>query len=157
EKNPGQRYPTAEALAEDLERWLRHEPIQARPGGMFDRSVKWVRRNRAIAGTIGAIAALGVALGVIVWQSMTRPTMGTGNLKTLAVILRAANPNSASMAKECSRDLIDLCTRLSGVKTLTRTQILKWESSDRPVEQIAQALGASAVLMGELRQDGDAF
>ena len=156
EKSPAARYPTAEALAEDLDRWLRHEPIQARPSGLFDRGVKWVRRNPAIAGAMVAVAALAAAIGIIVWQRISARTAGTG-LKTLAVVLRPADPASGSMAKECSRDLIDLCTRLSGVKTVPRTQVLRWEAADQPAEQIASALGVSAVLVGELRQAGDRF
>src|SRR5438477_7569662 len=41
EKEPGRRYATALALAEDLERWLRHEPIQARRASLFIRGKKW--------------------------------------------------------------------------------------------------------------------
>ena len=37
EKDPKRRYPSALALAEDLERWLKHEPIQARHTGVFAR------------------------------------------------------------------------------------------------------------------------
>src|SRR5207302_11017648 len=45
EKDPKRRYPSALTLAEDLERWLKHEPIQARRTGVFTRSKKWVQRN----------------------------------------------------------------------------------------------------------------
>ena len=45
EKNPKRRYSSALALAEDLGRWLKHEPIQARHTGIFTRGQKWVRRN----------------------------------------------------------------------------------------------------------------
>jgi serine/threonine-protein kinase len=45
EKDPQRRYSSALALAEDLERWLRREPIQARRTGVFTRGGKWVRRN----------------------------------------------------------------------------------------------------------------
>ena len=45
EKDPKRRYSSALALAEDLERWLKHEPIQARHTGVFARGRKWVRRN----------------------------------------------------------------------------------------------------------------
>src|SRR5215468_9509803 len=43
EKNPRYRYSSALELAEDLERWLRHEPIRAKRSGFFTRSRKWVR------------------------------------------------------------------------------------------------------------------
>ena len=49
EKDPKRRYSSALALAEDLERWLKHEPIRARRTGVFTRGKKWVRRNPSIA------------------------------------------------------------------------------------------------------------
>ena len=45
EKDPKRRYSSALALAEDLERWLKHEPILARHTGLIGRGRKWVRRN----------------------------------------------------------------------------------------------------------------
>ena len=49
QKNPAQRYATAEALAEDLERWLRHEPIHARPSAVWEKGIKWTKRHPARA------------------------------------------------------------------------------------------------------------
>src|SRR5213596_374334 len=46
ESDPKARYQSAEALADDLEHWLRHEPIQARHTGVFARGRKWMRRHR---------------------------------------------------------------------------------------------------------------
>ncbi|MFO0808959.1 MAG: serine/threonine-protein kinase [Gemmataceae bacterium] len=69
EKDPSRRYGSAEALADDLERWLRHEPIQARPAGVVERTVKWARRRPAIAALLAALAlAVGVGVGVGVAQ-----------------------------------------------------------------------------------------
>src|SRR2546425_2037031 len=45
EKDPKRRYASALALAEDLERWLKHKPIRARRTGLFARGKKWVQRN----------------------------------------------------------------------------------------------------------------
>ncbi|PYJ26260.1 MAG: hypothetical protein DME90_12135, partial [Verrucomicrobia bacterium] len=45
ESDPNVRYQSAEALADDLEHWLHHEPIRARRSGVFTRGGKWVRRN----------------------------------------------------------------------------------------------------------------
>jgi Protein kinase domain len=48
-KEPGKRYATAANLAEDLRRFQVGEPIKARPVGGMERTVKWVRRNPALA------------------------------------------------------------------------------------------------------------
>jgi WD40 repeat protein len=61
-KEPGRRYASAEALAEDLERWLHGEPIRARRTRAWERVVKWVRRRPAAASllAVSVLAALGL-------------------------------------------------------------------------------------------------
>jgi WD40 repeat protein/tRNA A-37 threonylcarbamoyl transferase component Bud32 len=54
-KQPHQRYASATALADDMERWLTGEPIQARPAGRCERAVKWARRRPALAGLLGLL------------------------------------------------------------------------------------------------------
>jgi WD40 repeat protein len=64
EKDPGKRYRSAEALADDLARRLRGEPIQARPAGRAERLVKWARRRPALAALLAVSAvALAAVLG----------------------------------------------------------------------------------------------
>jgi WD40 repeat protein len=55
-KEPQRRYGSAEALAEDLERWLRREPIRARPSRIWERLYKWTRRRPASAALVGVSA-----------------------------------------------------------------------------------------------------
>jgi WD40 repeat protein/serine/threonine protein kinase len=49
EKNPRQRYGSAEALADDLERWLQGDMIKARRPGRLEWTIKWLRRHPARA------------------------------------------------------------------------------------------------------------
>src|SRR5213596_2968601 len=69
EKDPTRRYASALALAEDLEHWLRHEPILARHTGVFIRGRKWMRRNPTSALLAASLIALAAAAGWIVWKS----------------------------------------------------------------------------------------
>jgi WD40 repeat protein/serine/threonine protein kinase len=66
-KDPKDRYPSADALGEDLRRFLADEPIKARPVGPLERAWIWARRRPALAGllAVGFIAALAM-VGAIV-------------------------------------------------------------------------------------------
>ncbi len=55
-KEPSRRYPTADALAADLRRYLNREPIQARPVGASERLWRWCRRNPLVASLTTAVA-----------------------------------------------------------------------------------------------------
>lgn len=70
EKEPSRRYPSAEAMADDLEHWLAGEPIAARPASPATRAWLWVRRRPTHAATAAALVALalaGIALGAAKW------------------------------------------------------------------------------------------
>lgn len=72
EKRPDDRYDSAAALADELERWLEGRPIEARPTGQFTRLFKWSRRRPAIAGLAGLSIASLIALFVSLVVSRER-------------------------------------------------------------------------------------
>ena len=68
-REPRARYQTAGAMAGDLHRWLRGEPILARPTGRLERSVLWCRRNPRVAGLAASLfATVLVGFLAVVWQ-----------------------------------------------------------------------------------------
>jgi hypothetical protein len=68
-KEPAKRYGSAEKLAEDLERWLRGEPVHARPIRLGGRLVKWVKRRPFIASFAAVVVLVSLlSLGFVRWQ-----------------------------------------------------------------------------------------
>jgi hypothetical protein len=73
EKEPRRRYATAAELADDLSRFLRGEPVQARRVRAWERGLKWARRRPALAGlaVVGLVALVSVVAGGL-WFARAR-------------------------------------------------------------------------------------
>ena len=75
-KEPQKRYETAAALADDVRRFERGEPILARPIGHVGRAVRWARRRPALAGALAAGVLLASALVVtVLWWHVQRTAL----------------------------------------------------------------------------------
>ena len=70
EKAPRDRYPSAAALADDLERWLDGKPIAARPASPRERLVKWAVRRPSAAALLVASAVAVAAGGMAIWGAV---------------------------------------------------------------------------------------
>jgi len=64
EKDPDRRYSSAKEMADDLRRFIRYEPIRARPLSLPARAARWLRRHARAAAAAAAIIVLAGALGI---------------------------------------------------------------------------------------------
>jgi hypothetical protein len=64
EKSPTARYPTARALAEELDRFLKGEPIHARPASVVRKTVSWARRHPGVLAALAAFVMVALSFGV---------------------------------------------------------------------------------------------
>src|SRR5262245_16677118 len=156
DKDPKRRYSSALALAEDLERWLKHEPIRARRIGVFTRGRKWVRRNPSIAAMAAMLLALAVPLGVIVWKSAFLRQPVTSGIAVLPFENLSDDREHAAFADGVHDDILTKLAKIADLKVISRTSVMEYRR-DRNVRQIGNDLGVSHVLEGSVRRIGTRF
>ena len=153
EKNSERRYPTAFALAEDLERWLKHQPIKARRAGIFTRGKKWGQRNPLAAAVIALSIALAACLSVIVWKIGPVGRQPTTRIAVLPFENLSNDREDASFADGVQDDLVTKLANIAAFKVISRTSVMQYRG-DRNMREIGHALRVSHVLEGSVRKTG---
>src|SRR5437660_656440 len=153
EKNPKRRYSSAFALAEDLDRWLKHEPILARHPGIIGRSRKWMRRNPSSALLAACLVALAAAAGWIVWKSeLIRHPVTTG-IDVLPFENLGDEKEHAAFADGVQDDILTKLAKIADLKVISRTSVMEYRGK-RNLRQIGNDLRVSHVLEGSVRRAG---
>src|SRR5262245_36461906 len=80
-KEPGERYQSARAMADDLGRFLADRPILARRAPWYEQAWRWSRRNPVVAGNSAAVAALLLGLTCLFFTAYVRESRLNKNLK----------------------------------------------------------------------------
>jgi tetratricopeptide (TPR) repeat protein/predicted Ser/Thr protein kinase len=111
EKDKGLRYPSAEALADDVNHYLRHEPIDARPPSAIYHLRKFARRNRAVVTALAlTITALVAGIATTSWQALR--ARGAERDAT----------DQALRARSAERDATDQATRARAAEAEARSE-----------------------------------
>jgi serine/threonine protein kinase/regulator of sirC expression with transglutaminase-like and TPR domain len=155
EKDPKRRYSSALALAEDLEHWLKHEPIQARHTGIFTRGKKWVRRNPTSALLATSLMGLAVAAGWIVWKSEFIPNPVTNGVAVLPFENLSPDPDNAYFASGIQDEILTRLAGIAGLKVISRTSTQQYQSKPRNLRDIAKQLGVAHILEGSVQKATD--
>jgi serine/threonine-protein kinase len=154
EKDPKRRYSSALALAEDLGRWLKHEPIQARHTGIFARGKKWVRRNPTSALLAACLITLASAAGWIVWKTeLIRQPLATGIAVLPFENLSEQREDAAAFVDGVQDDVLTKLARIADLKVISRTSVMEYRDK-RNIRQIGDELRVSHVLEGSVRRTG---
>jgi len=157
ESDPNARYQSAEALAEDLEHWLRHEPIRARRSGVFTRGRKWVRRNPTSTVLLAALVALAAGIvGVMVWKTESlhpiSPLVPAG-VAVLPFENLSADPENASFTDGVQDEILNDLAKIADLKVISRTSVMQYKSgAKRNLRQIANELGVEHVVEGSVQR-----
>jgi serine/threonine protein kinase len=153
EKDPQRRYSSALALAEDLERWLKHEPIRARRIGLFTRGRKWVRRNPTTAVLVVALAAV---MGAMIWKSdlVQRPV--TTGIAVLPFENRSEDKANAYFVDGIQDEILTRLSKIADLKVISRTSTQHYKSAPENLPEIARQLGVAHILEGSVQKSGDA-
>src|SRR6266516_4742663 len=152
EKGPRHRYSSALALAEDLERWLRHEPIRAKRTGFFTRAQKWVQRNRIVASLILLSLVLAAGLSLMIWERESVRRIPAG-IAVLPFENLSDNKEEAFFADGVQDDILTKLAKIADLKVISRTSVMGYRGK-RDLRQVGRALGVSHVLEGTARRAG---
>jgi serine/threonine protein kinase/tetratricopeptide (TPR) repeat protein len=150
EKDPKKRYSSALELAEDLEHWLRHEPIRARPANVFTRTCKWIRRNPTKAVLVPSLIAVAILAFTTFWNRELPPPAG---IAVLPFANLSDEKDGALLADGMQDDILTKLAKLADLKVISRTSVMQYRG-ERNMRKIRNALHVSHVLEGTLRKDG---
>jgi serine/threonine protein kinase/tetratricopeptide (TPR) repeat protein len=154
EKDPKRRYSSALALAKDLEHWLKHEPIQAKPSGLLTHGRKWVRRNPSTTLLVTMLFALAIGLSVTVWNRIPAVVIP----KSVAVLPfenLSNDPDNAYLADGIQEEILTRLAGIGGLKVISRTSTQRYHSKPGNIGQIAEQLGVANILEGSVQKAAD--
>ena len=155
EKDPHRRYSSALALAEDLERWLRHEPIQAKRTGFFTRSRKWVQRKPTIAALIASFVALAAVIAWNLWKTELISNPTTKGIAILPFQNLTGDPENAYFADGVQDEILTRLVKIAELKVISRTSTQQYQRKPRNLRDIAKQLGVANIVEGSVQKAAD--
>src|SRR5438034_3832087 len=153
EKDPKRRYSSALALAEDLEHWLKHEPILARHTGILTRGPKWVRRNPTSALLAASLLAFAAAVGWNIWKSELIHRPVTTGIAVLPFENLIGQKERGAFVDGVQDDILTKLAKIADLKVISRTSVMDYRGK-RNMRQIGDELRVSHVLEGSVRMVG---
>ena len=153
EKDPENRYQSARELAVDLRRLM--DPSTVAP----TIPVLRVRRHGVIAAVISVLLLASVLAGLSVrsWRQRLFKGASPGRIESLAVLPLenlSGDPQQDYFADGMTEAVITEVAQISELKVTSRTSMMQYKHTKKPLRQIAKELGVDAVLEGAVQRSG---
>ena len=159
ERDPQARYQSARELADDLERWLKGQPILARPVSVAARAWRWSRRNPIPASAAVICLSLGVTVIWLLSKEVTAPPMALPPEKSIAVLPfenLSDNKENSYFATGIQDEILSDLAKIADLKVISRTSTHPYEAGKpRNSRQIGQELGVAHLLEGSVQRSGN--
>jgi len=114
-KNAKERYASVAAMAEDLQHYLKHEPIGARPDAFTYRAAKFVRRNRTVVAAAAGLVILLAGFGVMQAMQLRRTTRERDRANRITEFMtnmfKVSNPSEALGNSITAREILDKASK----------------------------------------------
>jgi formylglycine-generating enzyme required for sulfatase activity/tRNA A-37 threonylcarbamoyl transferase component Bud32 len=142
QKAPAKRYPSAAELADDLQRFVEHKPIQARPIGRIERAIKWMRRRPAVAALWAAVLLVSAAgIGAFAWaygEALRKGKEASDRLTALEEEQRQRVLARIDLLRTASPDAVPgiLADLKQGSPEVQRRLWELWQQEDQPRQRL---------------------
>src|SRR5437868_6947265 len=151
EREPGGRYRSAGALAEDLERWLEGRHIIARPVSPPERAWRWMRRRPLTAAMAAMLMVLGTAVGALIWNGEMAGTPASSCIAVLTFESLSPDKDNAFFADGVYDGVSTKLAKVANLKVISHNSVAKYRGA-RNTQEIGRALNVAYVLEGSVRR-----
>src|SRR5213078_1380553 len=141
DKDPQRRYSSALALAEDLECWLKHEPIRARRTSLVTHGEKWLRRNRKLVATGAACLLVGAAVIWLFRGELFRASQFNPSEKSIAVVPFLDLSQAKDQEYFCdgiSEEILHALAKVDGLRVVARASSFSFKGTSVNASEVGK-------------------
>jgi serine/threonine protein kinase/tetratricopeptide (TPR) repeat protein len=162
-KDPAQRYDGPSSMSEEVRRYLRGEPVKARPAPLHHRVAKFLDRNRTVVwlSAVSVIAVLvAIAADHLALSRRGEPAVGAfeppaHSVAVLPFTNLSGDPKQEYFSDGVSEELINALSHVEALQVSARTSSFSFKGKNADIGTIARKLNVAAILEGSLRRSGD--
>lgn len=152
------RYPSAQALAEDVERYIAGQPVNAFQPSFASKGGRFFSRHRLFIGFVALLSVVVLSLGYLTGAGEPNEQMSTGNAqeRSIAVLpfMTIGDDTSPSLTSGIHGDLLNRLAAVTNLKVIARQSVRQFAVSTESPLQIARKLDVRWLLEGSVQQQG---